>query len=150
MPLISTIKISYAEGLYISLNHDGTIPKGTKIRLYVGNKYDNNDLVNVYYYDKDNLEKIVSGLKVINGYIVFEVEKPSDYLITMSDIKSGEVEEPTSGKITYKHILLIVIGILLLVFGIIFFIKKKKDKEKDNSLNNNSNDSTYNFTNTNN
>ena len=61
----------------------------------IKDKYIDGDIVNVYYYDKGNnkLDFVKDNLTVKDGYVEFEVEKGSDYLITMSNITSVNKKE---------------------------------------------------------
>lgn len=138
---------NYADGLFVGLKQTSNLPSGTKIKLFVGDKYKDNDLVNVYAYVKndDKLELVKSKLKVENGYVEFDVTDASDYFVTMSTIPSSDKVVTTTGE-SSSPILLIIIGILsLLVIGLViaFIVKNKKNKKYDNN-NNNSGNSTLN------
>ena len=138
---------NYADGLFVGLKQTSNLPSGTKIKLFIGNKYKDNDLVNVYAYVKNNdkLELVKSKLKVENGYVEFDVTYDSDYFVTMSTIPSSDKVVTTTGN-SSSPILLIIIGILsLLVIGLViaFIVKNKKNKKDDNN-NNNSSNSTLN------
>ena len=129
---------NYADGLFINIVQLNNFPKGTKIKLYVGSKYDNNDLVNVYAYveNRYKLELVMHNIKVDNGYIEFDDIEASDYLITMSNIPNSDNVVTTTGK-SSSSILPIIVGIICLsVIGIIivFIIKNKKNKETDGKL----------------
>lgn len=79
---------NYAYGLYVNFKHTGDLPKGTKIKLYVGDRFENESLVNVYYYNnaEKTLDFIKDNLKVTDGYIELDIEHCSEYFITMSTI----------------------------------------------------------------
>ena len=140
---------NYADGIYISMKHKGTLPTGTKIKLYVGDKYFDDDIVNAYYYDSNNnkLENVKEGLTVKDGYIEFEVEKGSDYFITMSTISNVEsaVEKSNS-----SFIIIIVVIIVLATAGIGLYLLLKKKNKNNNNNNNNNNYNNENNNNTNN
>ena len=136
---------NYADGLYISMKHNGGLPSGTKIKIYVGDKYSDGDIVNAYYYNSNNnkLENVKEGLTVKDGYVEFEVEKGSDYFITMSTISNSDKVVSTTGK-SSSPILLVIIGILSLsVIGLIiaFILKNKKNKKDDDNNNDSGNSS---------
>ena len=138
---------NYADGLFVGLKQTNNLPSGTKIELFVGDKYKDNDLVNIYAYVKNNdkLELVKSKLKVENGYVEFDVTDASDYFVTMSTIPSSDKVVTTTGK-SSSPILLIIIGILsLLVIGLVIaFIAKNKKNKKDDNDNNNSVSGTVN------
>ena len=123
---------NYADGLFISASGSNNVPNGTKIRLYVGDKYSDGELVNVYSYskDKDELNLGQSDLEVEDGYIVFNASEADDYLITMSNISS--VSDDTSSS---NLIYIIIIILLLLVIAVLsFFLIKKKINKKEKKL----------------
>lgn len=133
---------NYADGLFIGLKQTNNSLSGSKLKLFVGDKYKDNDLVNVYAYKKNNnkLELVNNKIKVENGYIEFEALDASDYFVTMSTIPSSDKVATTTDK-SSSTILIIVIGILSLsIIGLIitFIIKKQKNKREDNNNDNNS------------
>lgn len=138
---------NYADGLYFSMKHTGSLPAGTKIKIYVGDKYSNGDIVNVYYYDSNNnkLENVKEGLTVKDGYVEFEVEKGSDYFVTMSKISNSS--EFTSSKKSSNIVLIIIVMLVLIVSSVgavMYFLKKKKNNNSNNNGDgmNNSNNNT--------
>lgn len=129
---------NYADGMYIVVSGDNTIPKGTKIKLYVGDKYKDNDLLNIYYYNKNNKELINTSksLKVKDGYIEFEVSESGDYFITMSNIdKSVTVENNGNGVMNILLIIIIIMSILVVLVSLIMIIYLRKRKNKSVSNN---------------
>lgn len=138
------LKLSnYADGLYISLKQVKDLPTGMKIRLYAGNKYQDNDIVNVYAYNKDKLELVKSKTKVEDGYVEFDAVEASDYLVTKSTVP-GEIKvaEPGSSSNTLSIVLIIMLILLVAAF-VLYILKNKKDKEDNKNMPNvNSNYST--------
>lgn len=123
---------NYADGLFISASGSSAAPDGTKIRLYVGDKYSDGELVNIYTYSKDadelNLDQ--RDLEVTAGYITFNASETSDYLVTMSNITSisKNVSEVASSS---NLIYIIIIALLLLVIAVLsFFMIRSKIKKK--------------------
>lgn len=141
---------NYADGLFVGLKQTNNLPSGTKLKLFVGDKYKDNDLVNVYGYVKNNdkLELVKSKVKVGNGYIEFDVTDAIDYFVTMSTIPSSDkVVTPTEK--SSSPILLIIIGILslLVISLLIAFIMKNKKNKKDDDNNNGNGTRTSNYEN---
>ena len=133
----SILRLSnYADGLFAVLKQTNDLPTGSKLKLFVGDKYKDNDLVNVYSYVKnsDKLKFVENKVKVENGYIEFDVADESDYFITMSTIPNLDNTVTITEK-SSSPILLIIIGVLSLsVIGLIVaFITKNKKDEKDNN-----------------
>ncbi len=147
-------KSNYADGIFVGLNQTNDISSGAKIKLYAGDKYKDNDLVNIYSYKKDNdkLELVKSEAKIENGYVEFDVTDASDYIITMSTIqKDNTAEAVTKNDKKESKILPIIIitigGISILVILVIVIVKNKKDHNNDNIISsgssiNNSSEST--------
>ena len=123
---------NYADGLFVNTKHLRSFPEGTKLKVYVGNKFENNDALNIYHYDQKHhqLNLVQERLDVKDGYVEFDIEKGSDYFITMSDI--GKNCDTITSKKTEIPILwiLIPIGFILLVLGILAIAKNKKKKKE--------------------
>ena len=131
------LKLSnYADGLFRVLKQANNLPNGMTIKLFVGDKYQDNDLVNIYVYNKDKkkLEVLKNKVKVEKGYIEFSAINMSDYFITMSNI--GNLEEvvvPKDNSIFPLIIVLIIIGIIGVGGLVYFFLVKNKGKKDDNN-----------------
>ena len=126
-------KISnYANGIYLKFEHDGALPNGTKVKLYVGEKFANESIVNLYHYNKTEklLESIKEGLIVKGGYIEFDLEHCSDYFVTMSTI--GSVNDNTSS--SSNMLLIVIIVAILIIIGLVTFIVIKFKPNNKNNL----------------
>lgn len=117
---------NYADGLYINFKHDGILPAGTKIKLYVGDKFEDDSIVNVYKYNNINksLKFIKDSLKVTTGYIEFEIEHCSEYFVTMSNVDIVKTQEISSINI----FMIFSIVELIVIFALVFVIVKKIKK----------------------
>ena len=141
------LKLSnYADGVLLELKQKDNLPNNTKIKIFVGDKYGNNDVVNIYGYIKNNseLKLLKNNVKVDKGYIEFEVEDATDYFITMSTISNSDevVTTPTTEETSSSNPKLkIIIGTLsllvaiLLILLIILFTKNNKRKKKNKKVN---------------
>lgn len=123
---------NYADGLNISLGHNGKLLDGTKIKLYVGDKYTDNSKLNLYYYNTSTkkLELVSKGLNVTDGYIESSVEKGSEYFLTMSNIILSNGNSGNGFNVLY----IIPIVVLVIIISVLIFLlimKNKKDTEKD-------------------
>lgn len=124
---------NYADGLYVNIKHKGNLPAGTKLKLYVGNKYYDEDKVNIYYYNNDKeLDNINEGLTVKNGFIEFATNKGSDYFVTMSKISNSN-EIATSSNKSSSIIIPIVIAIIILLVIVIIIVYISKKKKTNNT-----------------
>lgn len=108
---------NYADGMYINIHQDGKLPKGIKLKLFVGQKYKNDSLVNVYSYNKssDELKEIKEQLKVVDGYIEYEIEKDNEQFITMSTVNNNVVAKDNSGVFLIISIIEFIVIVALLV-----------------------------------
>lgn len=119
---------NYADGKYFHFEQNGNIPKGIKIKLYVGDKFDNNSLVNVYYYNENTLDLIKNDLKVDNGYIEFDIEHCSEYFVTMATITSSASKTNTFIIISIVELVLLITLVILDYFKVnpLYKFNKKK------------------------
>lgn len=130
---------NYADGIYISFLSKDEFKEGLTLRLYVGNKYENKDKVNAYYYDKKNnkLNLISNNISVKDGYIEFSANNLSDYFITMSNINNEtNVKKSSSSYSIFTVIMLILIATILIGLLIYFLLKKKNKSGNFNNVNN--------------
>lgn len=81
---------NYANSIHLNFKHEGNLPKGTKVKIYIGKKYKNNTKLNLYYYneEKEKVELVEQELKVANGYVEIELEHCSEYILTKAKIKN--------------------------------------------------------------
>lgn len=115
-------KVSNDDKLIISFNHHGQLPSKATIRLQVNERFKDGKKLYLYYYnpEKDEIEFIDKGLVVKNGYVEFEIEHCSDYLLTASVVQEA-VNNP-------KNINLVIVGMVVVVIvlvGTTLFQSKK-------------------------
>ena len=137
-------KFNYGKGINIQFSQKEEFPNGTKVRIYVGDKYKNGEKLELYYYDDtySSSIKIKDNIEVVNGYIVLDVKKGTDYFVKTKDKKATiatQIEGSTEKKID-PFLIISIIEAIIIVVGIIFFIRyKKKMETKIKSYSNNSN-----------
>ena len=112
--------MNYAQSIYLNYSHSGNLPKNTKFKVYVGNEYNENDLLNLYYFDEKSNKMILEqeNLVVKNGFVEYEIEYCSEYILTQSKIKNSNFD--------YKNII-IIIEINIIIGGIIYMSLKSKN-----------------------
>ena len=127
------LKLSnYADGLFVVLKQND-LPSGTKLKLFAGNKYENNDFVNVYSYRNNKLYLLKNKIKLDNGYIEFSLDNTSEYFVTMSTIPNTDITTSVENNEKISILPVIILIICLIVIGIIIiFIIKNKKKKKSN------------------
>jgi len=133
---------NYAEGIYVKLEQEEKIPEGTKVKIFVGDKYSDNELINVYYYNKGNnkLELVKINIKVESGYIEFEPANGTDYFLTMSKINTESVITTSKDGFGLNNIIIIILIIIIIILLtisliIIFKLKGKNNKKTENDIN---------------
>ena len=131
---------NYADGIYVNFKHTGDLPAGIKIKLYVGDRFENGDVLNLYQYNNFNktLELVKDNLKVTDEYIEFE--HCSDCFITMSTIISNakDASYPINIFIIIAIIELVIIISLIIFIAIKFRSNKRINlvtEVKNNSMN---------------
>lgn len=119
---------NYADGLYVNFKDAGELPTGVKLKLYVGNKFEDESIVRIYRYNttENTLDFIEDNLKVTEGYIEFDIESCSEYFVTMSTISNVITNQSSSNIFVIISIieLIIIINLLALIF-----IKVKAEKQ---------------------
>lgn len=125
---------NYADGLYVNFKHKESLPAEIKLKLYVGDKFENESVVNIYRYNSNDkkLDFVKNNLKVVDGYIEFEVEYCSDYFVTMSTIRNVEKQEISSNIFVIFTIIELIIIMGLIAF---IFIKIKPLKSNNSIIN---------------
>jgi len=120
---------NYADGLYVNIKNTGNLPVGAKIKLDVGDRFENGNVVKIYRYNSNakKLEFVNDQIKVVDRYIEFEVERGSEYFITMSNIRA--VSESSS-----NIFIIFTIIELIIIVGLITFIFIKIKLKKNNIL----------------
>ena len=134
----------------ISFEHDGDLNGKAEINLYVGDKFEPNTYINIYYYNPDtftlekmeNLEEVEEDelydtYKVLvdkDGYIKMSLTHCSEYVLAPTDLTLKDTV--TIGDISSRktksnsYIILITLVLLLIISVILLIIIKKNKKEK--------------------
>lgn len=83
---IESLVADKEKALVLEFAHHGELPKGTSVKVYVGNKYKNGDYVTLYYYNEETktLEEAVANIEVKDGYVEFGLEHCSEYVLNIS------------------------------------------------------------------
>lgn len=117
---------NYADGIFINFKHNGSLPNGVSVKIYVGDKFDDGDVVSVYYYNenKNILELKIESVKVQKEYVEFNIDHCSNYFVTMSDLKSSNNKSNNIFPIIIIIELIIVFGIMLYYVWKLKIVKK--------------------------
>lgn len=133
---------NYADGLYINFKEVNKLSGGIKVKIFVGNKYLDNEKVNVYLYKNDKLSSIANKLQVKNGYVEFEINDFSDYFITMSTIpklSDNEVSNNKNTTINKTHLVIVLVLTFIIAVVLAYILRKKVLKKNEfENINDNS------------
>lgn len=126
-------KFNGTDGVFISLKQKEAIPEGTRLRIYVGNKYDDGKKVNIYYYNSTTkeVELVEEDILVEEGFVEFLGDKGVEYFVTDGKSNSTKNDTPvTQEKDNTKYIIAGVAIAVLVVLSIVFFSLMKKSNKK--------------------
>lgn len=117
---------NYAESINLNYSHKGSLPKDTKFKVYVGNVYEDYDLINLYYYNETDNKLILEekDLLVKNGFVEYDIEHCSEYILTQAKL----IQEVKKQDFNYKNILIIIETIIII--GLLIFILLKFNKRQ--------------------
>lgn len=115
---------NFAHKILLNFEHNGDFPPDTNVTIFVGNDYEDDDLVNLYYYNLKNnkIELVHQNLKVENGFVEFKIEHASEYFLTKANLIT-----PTFS--TLKTYLINVIYIVIIIVQALFIFKFIKEKK---------------------
>lgn len=102
---------NYADNLYLNFSHIGALPASTYISINVASKYKDGSKVNLYAFNKEEqkITKVYDNLVVSNGYVKFELNHCSEYVLSMSDYNQ-------KGNVLIYQIVIGILGIAVLCF----------------------------------
>lgn len=108
---------NFARRVDLSFLHSGELPKGTTFTVYVGDEFDDNEVLKFYYYNRETqqMELVNSNIIVADGYVTFPLEHCSDYILTKAVFTYGEEEQELSPWIFVAGGLALMIIILALM-----------------------------------
>ena len=134
----------FEEGYYFKLDGENELPSNTKVRYYLGDKYDSDSKFQVYYYDSEEeyTVLIADNLSYKDGYVEFIADKGNNYFVkTRSSVNndkiidedvSKKIEAPVEKKDKLNIFMIVAIAeFLLIILLIILFVVKKKKKNKE-------------------
>jgi hypothetical protein len=116
---------NYARRVDLAFYHSGELPKGTTVKVYVGNEFQDEEKLKFYYYNKETkqMELMINNLVVTDGFVTFPLEHCSDYVLTKAEFTYGKVQQPLSPWIFVAGAELIVIA----VFVFLYYQEKKRN-----------------------
>ncbi len=124
---------NYTAGLLLSFQYNPHLPQGTTVGIYVGNRFDDGQEVNVYYYDQvdQTLELKFQHFVVKDGFVWLPLEHTSDYFVTPALIDNNISKGDELWKYTTFGLGALVVILLGLLVKIRIGTKNKKELKKD-------------------
>lgn len=123
--------LNYADGIYLDFSNCGDIPKGLVLRYFVGDKYKDNDKVNLYSYDGSKVIQLKENIEVKDGYIEFGIEDNIRHLISKAKVLNAEVKKDDINIWFIVSIVLAVVSVCLFFMFISSRIKLSKVKKEE-------------------
>ena len=108
--------------LIISFSHHGELPTKAKIKIDVKDKYNEGDLLYLYYLneEKHQIEFIKNEIPVKNGEVEFEITHCSNYFLTGSIVQDA-VNNPKNVNL----IIIVMVIVIIVLIGATLFQNKK-------------------------
>ena len=123
---------NYASGSYIELENTDRLPEGATVKIYVADKFADGNLINVYYFSKEekNMKNVKNALEVKDGYIEFEATSGPTYFLTRSDLQKIKSEEEKQNEEINIFMIISIVEAIVIVLMIGMYLAKIKSKEK--------------------
>lgn len=127
---------NYAAGKYVHFEQTGTSIKGTTIKMYVGDEYKDEHVLNVYLYNKDTntLTLAADGLSILNGNVELNLKEYGEYFITRSTVREqSENNKPqilgsttTTESFDFKIVAVIEAAVIVILIFVVVAKSKKR------------------------
>jgi len=123
MDIINIDRITnFARRVDLSFYHSGELPKGTEVTVFVGDEFEDNEILKFYYFNKvtQQMELVINNVIVADGYVTFPLEHSSDYILTKAVFTYGEKE------VAVDPLLYVVAGEALIILLILFLYLQER------------------------
>ena len=113
--------------LPINIKHNGKLPAGISIKIFVSDKFTSTSILLYLYYfntETNKLELVQKDVKVINGYIELQLDHASEYVLLESVLGHA------SKNFTWTRLVNSAIVGVITIAGLVAFIVKQKKKPK--------------------
>ena len=109
---------NYADFILLNFKNQNELPENTKVKIFIGDKYLDEDLLNLYFFDTNKLKLVERNLKVEEGFVYIDLKHTSQYILTKSNIIN-----------TNKYLYIIILQcIIITLLVIINFLRRKNEK----------------------
>ena len=99
------------KGIYVDFNTKN-IPKGSKFKINLSDKFNDNDSINIYTYDNNKVKLVNKSINTNDGILEFDLTDSSKYFITTASLK-----ETINGFNIFKILEYLGLTVLLIVIG---------------------------------
>ena len=131
---IETLVGDKEKSMVIEFLHHGVLPIGTTVKVNVLGKYNNGDLVTLYYFNEETkaLEMVSKNLEVKDGFVELALEHCSEYVLAYQpelivDNVAKEEEKTNNAQTSSMNVTKYAsIGVISLIAGIYLVISKKR------------------------
>jgi len=118
----------YRDGIYLNFSHSGPVPKDTVLRVYVGDKYKDGDVLHLYFLKDNEITFMKQDVEVSNGYSEITIDHCSDYFLTKATI-SGEAVKIETETNVIPLIIMVILVILIICVLIAIIIRNSSNNE---------------------
>jgi hypothetical protein len=117
--------------LILSFSHSGNLPGLATVKVFVGDKYKNGEILYFYYFNSTTkkLEYINDGITVKDGYATVSIKHCSDYVLTTSKVVDKQSNNPKTGDNSSPITMIILV---IASCSALILLKKKSYKNFNN------------------
>ena len=121
--VVEQLKNIDSDAKILSFDHQGLLPNNTKVKIYVNDKYNTKDKLNMYYYDADIELLRYKGSYIVDseGYIVIDINHCSDYILT-----GTIVQDAANNPKNMNVVIIVLIGVIILLVATSLFSSNKR------------------------
>ena len=108
------------DALYLDFAQEGALPGSATINVQVGDTFATDAMLTLYYYHEDNqeLELVADQLQIENGYVAFQLDHCSAYVLTAGPLAAESA--------LAWWVILIIAVVVVAIIVIVVWNKKKK------------------------
>ncbi len=105
----------YTKGKVLVFQANETLPNGTQVGINVSDEFDDNQMLNLYFFDSDTQTLVLKhqGLVVEQGFIWIPLTHTSQYFLTPATLSESSSVNP------WLVSTVVLLGVLLLMIGLL-------------------------------
>lgn len=117
-------KIGGANGLYLQFAHDGSLPAEAEMYVKVSSVFEDGRSLKLYLCSGDGATLEAEDIAVENGYVTFDVDHCSSYVLTDGELSEGGSPVPV------PLIVLIAAAAVIIAAAVLLLIRRRKNAGK--------------------